>query len=37
MTPTEPLYLGILFLTGAFTDTISGLLDIGGAFLSFCW
>lgn len=33
MTPTEPLYLGILILTGAFTGVISGLLGVGGGFI----
>ena len=33
MTPTEPLYLGILILTGAFTGIISGLLGVGGGFI----
>jgi len=35
MTPTEPLYIGILFLTGAFTGVISGLLGVGGGFIIF--
>ena len=33
MTPTEPLYLGILILTGAFAGVISGLLGVGGGFI----
>jgi uncharacterized membrane protein YfcA len=33
MTPTDPLYLFILILTGAFTGIISGLLGIGGGFI----
>lgn len=33
MTPTEPLYLGILILTGAFAGIISGLLGVGGGFI----
>ena len=33
MTPTEPLYIGILVLTGAFTGIISGLLGVGGGFI----
>ena len=33
MTPTEPLYLCILVLTGAFTGIISGLLGVGGGFI----
>jgi uncharacterized protein len=33
MTPTEPLYLGILILTGAFSGVISGLLGVGGGFI----
>lgn len=33
MTPTDPLYLCILILTGAFTGIISGLLGIGGGFI----
>lgn len=35
MTPTDPLYIGILFLTGAFTGVISGLLGVGGGFIMF--
>ncbi|WP_269850388.1 sulfite exporter TauE/SafE family protein [Methanosarcina horonobensis] len=35
MTPAEPLYIGILLLTGAFTGTISGLLGVGGGFIIF--
>ena len=31
MTPTDPFYLGILILTGAFTGIISGLLVWEGA------
>ncbi len=33
MTPTEPLYLGILVLTGAFAGVITGLLGVGGGFI----
>jgi uncharacterized protein len=33
MTPIEPLYLGILILTGAFAGVISGLLGVGGGFI----
>ncbi len=33
MTPTDPFYLGILILTGAFTGIISGLLGVGGGFI----
>lgn len=33
MTPIEPLYIGILVLTGAFTGVISGLLGVGGGFI----
>jgi len=33
MTPTEPFYLGILVLTGAFAGIISGLLGVGGGFI----
>jgi uncharacterized protein len=33
MTPTEPLYIGILVLTGAFAGIISGLLGVGGGFI----
>jgi uncharacterized membrane protein YfcA len=33
MTPTEPLYLCILVLTGAFAGIISGLLGVGGGFI----
>ncbi len=33
MTPIEPLYLGILILTGAFSGVISGLLGVGGGFI----
>ena len=33
MTPTEPLYLIILVLTGAFAGIISGLLGVGGGFI----
>ncbi len=33
MTPTDPLYLGILVLTGAITGIISGLLGVGGGFI----
>jgi uncharacterized protein len=33
MTPTEPLYLGILILTGAFAGVITGLLGVGGGFI----
>jgi uncharacterized protein len=33
MTPTDPLYLGILILTGAFAGVISGLLGVGGGFI----
>jgi len=33
MTPAEPLYLGILIITGAFTGIISGLLGVGGGFI----
>lgn len=35
MTPAEPLYILILFLTGAFTGIISGLLGVGGGFIMF--
>lgn len=35
MTPTDPLYIGSLFLTGAFTGVISGLLGVGGGFIIF--
>lgn len=35
MTPAEPLYIVILFLTGAFTGVISGLLGVGGGFIMF--
>jgi len=33
MNPTDPLYIGILVLTGAFTGVISGLLGVGGGFI----
>jgi hypothetical protein len=33
MTPTDPLYLGILILTGFFTGIVSGMLGIGGGFI----
>jgi len=33
MTPTDPLYLGILILTGFFTGIVSGMLGIGGGFV----
>lgn len=35
MTPAEPLYIIILFLTGAFTGVLSGLLGVGGGFIMF--
>lgn len=35
MTPTDPLYFVILFLTGSFTGIISGLLGVGGGFIIF--
>lgn len=35
MTPAEPLYIGILIFTGAFTGVISGLLGVGGGFIIF--
>lgn len=33
MTPIEPLYIGILVLTGTFTGVVSGLLGVGGGFI----
>ncbi|AKB29437.1 Protein of unknown function DUF81 [Methanosarcina siciliae C2J] len=33
MTPTDPLYFGVLIFTGAFAGIISGLLGIGGGFI----
>ncbi len=33
MSPAEPLYIGILILTGTFTGIISGFLGIGGGFI----
>ncbi len=33
MTPTDPLYFGILIFTGAFAGIISGLLGVGGGFI----
>jgi len=33
MTPAEPLYIGILILTGAFAGIISGLPGVGGGFI----
>ena len=33
MTPTDPFYLGILILTGAFTGIISGLLGVEEGFI----
>lgn len=35
MTPAEPVYIIILFLTGAFTGVLSGLLGVGGGFIMF--
>lgn len=35
MTSVEPLYIVTLFLTGAFTGVISGLLGVGGGFIMF--
>ncbi|MCQ1536114.1 sulfite exporter TauE/SafE family protein [Methanosarcina sp. KYL-1] len=33
MNPIEPFYIVILFLTGAFTGLVSGLLGVGGGFI----
>lgn len=33
MTPTDPIYIAILVITGAFTGTVSGLLGVGGGFI----
>lgn len=35
MTPADPLYIVILFLTGSFTGIISGLLGVRGGFIIF--